>query len=363
MTLRKAVLKVHLYLGVSAAFFLIVLGLTGSVMAFENDIPHWLHRDLWYVKAGPRVVPEQDLIRAAETRCAPARVTGILFPRHPDIAQAMSMTDGSRVFVNPYEGSIQGRIRGEFASDRILSYIHQVHLRLVPDPRSAPRWLSDAGKKVISFAGLMLCLLVPTGLILFWRTRRFRIKWSASWYRIVFDAHHVVGIYAALFLFVASLTGILIGFELGEEFYYSITHSERPKPQSRAESLVTPDAMPITADRAIGIARASFPDATLAQMLIPVNAKGVYMVLMRVPEDTSEAAHSSVVLDQYSGRVLQTRNFLTDSAGFRAIRFNRSIHTGDIWGTPSHVFVSLSSLALVVMAVTGLVIWWRKLAV
>jgi uncharacterized iron-regulated membrane protein len=45
------------------------------------------------------------------------------------------------------------------------------------------------------------------------------------------------------------------------------------------------------------------------------------------------------------------------------IRFNRSIHTGDIWNLPSHIFVSLSSLLLVVMVVTGLVIWWKKLAV
>lgn len=68
-------------------------------------------------------------------------------------------------------------------------------------------------------------------------------------------------------------------------------------------------------------------------------------------------------VDQFSGQVLQSRNFLTDSAGYRAIRFNRSIHTGDIWGLPSHILVSVSSLELVVMVVTGLVIWWKKLAV
>jgi len=56
------------------------------------------------------------------------------------------------------------------------------------------------------------------------------------------------------------------------------------------------------------------------------------------------------------------RNFLTDSQGYRLIRFNRSIHTGDIWGLPSHIVASLTSLLLVAMVFTGLVIWWRKLA-
>jgi uncharacterized iron-regulated membrane protein len=45
------------------------------------------------------------------------------------------------------------------------------------------------------------------------------------------------------------------------------------------------------------------------------------------------------------------------------IRFKRSIHTGDIWGLPSHIVMSVSSLLLVVMAVTGIVIWWKKLAI
>ena len=97
--------------------------------------------------------------------------------------------------------------------------------------------------------------------------------------------------------------------------------------------------------------------------MLPLNPTAVYTILMRVPEETSESVHSSVAIDQYSGKVLEVRNFMTDSFGYRVIRFNRSVHTGDIWGTPSHIAASLSSLLLVVMAVTGLVIWWKKLAV
>jgi uncharacterized iron-regulated membrane protein len=80
------------------------------------------------------------------------------------------------------------------------------------------------------------------------------------------------------------------------------------------------------------------------------------------PEETSEAAHSYVFVDQFSGSVVHTVNFLKDSPGYRVIRFNRSIHTGDIWGAPGHLIASLSSLLLVVMVVTGLVISLKKLA-
>jgi uncharacterized iron-regulated membrane protein len=79
--------------------------------------------------------------------------------------------------------------------------------------------------------------------------------------------------------------------------------------------------------------------------------------VMRVPEETSGIAHSSVAVDQYSGAVLQAHDFLTDSAGYRWIRFNRSIHTGDIWGLGGHILASLSSLLLVGMVITGLAIY------
>ncbi len=362
MTVRGVLIKVHLWLGLIAAIFLIILGLTGSVMAFENDIDHWLHPELFYVKTGPQTLPEQQLIGAVETRFAPARVAAVQVFRQPNLARVMQTTDRKSVYVNPYDASVLGVTEGGFTADRILGYIHQIHLRLAPDPRSTPH-LAAIGKPVVSFAGLILCVMVPTGLILFWRTRRITIKWKASWFRICFDAHHVIGLYSSLFLLIAAFTGILIGFDSGERTIYAVTGSQRPANLPRPQSNPAPGAAPITAGRAIEIAHGAIAGASLAGVQVPLNPKAVWTILLRVPEETSEAVHSSAAIDQFSGKVLQVRNFLTDSQGYRAIRFNRSLHTGDIWGLPSHILVSASSLLLVAMVVTGLVIWWKKLAI
>jgi uncharacterized iron-regulated membrane protein len=235
-------------------------------------------------------------------------------------------------------------------------------LRLVPDP-SAMRGLATVGKVVVSYAGLLLALLVPTGVILFWRSRRTSVKWRASWFRVCFDLHHVVGIYASLFLLVAAVTGVLIGFESGEKIIFAIAGSGRPAPLPQPQSVPVEGGGGITVDRAIDIARAAIPDAAVAGYSLPRNAKDVLTILLRVPEETSESVHTSVAVDQYSGTVRQVRNFRTDSAGYYWVRFNRSLHTGDVWGTPTHVLVALSSLLLVVMVLTGVVIWWKKLAV
>jgi uncharacterized iron-regulated membrane protein len=358
--MRRILLCTHLYMGLAAAIFLVILGLTGSILAFEGDIDHWLHPGFWYVAEGGRELSEGHLIDAVERQFAPARVVAVQFSQHRNLAQCMQMTDHSTIAVNPYTAAVLGRRKGPTRTERWLGFIHQVHLRLAGDGRVA--WAA-AGKMAVSYAGLALFLLAPTGLVLWWRAKRTTVDWKASWFRICFDTHQVIGIYAGLFLWIASLTGILIGFDWGEKAMYALTHSSRPRFGRPAQSTPVPGAEPTRVDRAIATAQHTIPGAALDVLLLPLSPEAAYQVILRVPEETSGSAHSSVTVDQFSGRTLDVRNFLTDSLGYRWIRFNRSIHTGDIGGLAGHIVMSLSSLLLVAMAITGIVIWLKKLAV
>ncbi len=362
MSLRTAVLKIHLYLGLVGAIFLVILGFTGSIMAFEGDLDHWLHPALWYVTPVVRPLPENDLISIVQHQFQGARVVFIQFFRAANLAQMMQLTDGTRVYINPYDGTVLGSRIGVQNLEVALGYVHQLHLRLAPDPRYTPN-LAAVGKTVVSYAGLILCLMVPTGLLLWWRRKSTSIHWKGSWFRVFFDLHHAIGIYAAFFLFIASFTGIMIGFGFLEHTYYWITRSAPPARQKTFTSTPIPGATPIMADQAMEIARRAMPDATVAMLMRPTRAPGSYTVLMRLPEETSESVHSAVIIDQYSGSVLNVRDYRTDSMGYRWVRFNRSIHTGDVLGLPTHILVSVSSLALIAMVITGVVIWWKKLAV
>ncbi|HLK65085.1 MAG TPA: PepSY-associated TM helix domain-containing protein [Bryobacteraceae bacterium] len=360
MNARNLILKIHLYLGLLAGLFLVVLGLTGSIIAFEGDIDHWLHRGRWYVAVGADALPEGEIIARVERQVGMARVVSVQFLPQANLAQSMQLNDRSVVTVNPYDGSVLSRMMVPTRTQRLLGSIHQLHLRLATDGRAA---IAPAGKILVSYAGLVLCLLVPTGLLLWWRTKRASVKWAGSWFRRCFDLHRAIGIYAGLFLWISAFTGVLIGFESGEKAIYALTHSSRPNFARPPQATPVADAIPIGVDRAMEIAHQTMPTAFLDGLSLPANPKGAFTLVMRVPEETSGSAHSSVTVEPYTGKVLQVHDFLTDSQGYRWIRYNRSIHTGDIWGLPGHMLMSLSSLLLVAMVATGLVIWWKKLAV
>jgi len=96
-TARAVFLKIHLWLGLAAAIFLVILGLTGSIMAFEGDIDHWLHPSLWYVDVHPQALPQQELIDRVERQFAPARVAAVQISRQRNLVEVMQMTDRSAI--------------------------------------------------------------------------------------------------------------------------------------------------------------------------------------------------------------------------------------------------------------------------
>ena len=67
-----------------------------------------------------------------------------------------------------------------------------------------------------------------------------------------------------------------------------------------------------------------------------------------------------MVVDQYTGKVLFAEGSRTAPAGARLVIANRAIHTGDIFGIPSKIVVSLASSMMVVQFLSGLTMWWKR---
>ena len=110
--MRALVVKVHLYLGLVAALFLLILSATGAVMAFEHDIERWVDPGLWNAPIGQHLIDEDRLVTIAESKFSPARVIAIQIAPRPDVVQVMRMSDRAAVYVNPWDGTITGRTVG-----------------------------------------------------------------------------------------------------------------------------------------------------------------------------------------------------------------------------------------------------------
>ena len=85
--MRRVCVLLHRYAGLVMAFFLVVAGLTGSVLAFYHELERWLNPQLFTVPV--RATPPLDpltLRERAEALVPQARVDSMSLERQPDEA-------------------------------------------------------------------------------------------------------------------------------------------------------------------------------------------------------------------------------------------------------------------------------------
>ena len=64
--MRRVILTIHLWAGMTAALFLFALGVSGSMMAFENEIDRALNPNLTWITAGPARLTLAEMIAKLE---------------------------------------------------------------------------------------------------------------------------------------------------------------------------------------------------------------------------------------------------------------------------------------------------------
>lgn len=351
--MRKLIFNLHLYLALLASAFVIILGVTGSIMAFEPEIDHLLHRKLAYVTPGKQTLSLAEIGAVVARRFPGEPIDAYILSTSPDLSYQVAMETSGSVYVNQYTGEILG-VRPD--QMEFLDYVHQLHLRLLWRGRGD----EGPGKKIMSWVGVVMLFLLLSGFYLWWRRKRFRIKRGSSGRLFWFDLHNMIGIFCLLFLLLLTVTGVMIGFERTvNPWLYKITGSQ-PSQMPRKFPPPPPGAKPITVDQAMEIARSTLPGATPFLITVP-EPNTAYQIRLRYPEDRTPGGRSRIILDQYTGQVLFMESSRTAPAGTRITIANRALHTGDILGIPSKTLLSLVSLLLVVQAISGTVMWWKRI--
>lgn len=347
--MRKLMLNLHLYTALIAGLVIVLLGVTGAVMTFESELDAMSNRGLFYVQPGPRALPVADVLAVVKAAYPRLKFHELYMPADVDRSYyaVMGDKDLSEVFVDGYTG----KIIGTRTLPTVLDDIHQLHLRLLMPGK--------VGSNIVFVSNLFLVWLIASGLYLWWPLKRVKVKFGASLRRVMFDLHSAVGFYSFVFLFVLALTGAFVHFDNAlESLLNKAAHVSDPL--RGAPSTVVPGAKPIGPDRALAIATAALPGTKANILFLPAGPKGSYRLNMYFPEDLT-GNRSWVLIDQYSGKVLYVENSRTAPFGNKMVLENRAIHTGQIYGYPTKILASLSSLMVVVMAITGYIMWWKKL--
>jgi uncharacterized iron-regulated membrane protein len=342
--MRKLLLRTHLYVGVAACLFLVILGLTGAVIAFENELNRSINP--WLLRVQPRStqLAWETIRRTVEQQQPQWRVQRIYMPATDSdstYVRLVSRADGKtrEIYVDQYTGETLGR---KELANQLIWKIHDIHVTLS---------MGNAGGRLVVAASIGLLALSLSGLYLWWPHKIFRFRMAPQLARTNFDAHRVLGFWSSAAMFLFAVTGINLHIQTGGVLFDMM---------DAKSSSIASAGHGTTADGMLQSAQEAVPGARPMRISFWGDGRPV-LVQMRFPEDHTPAGRTAVTLDPRAGKVLTVVSSRTAPMIYTAlVEWNREIHTGTIVGLPSRVVAAALSFLLTVLAVSGPMIWANR---
>ena len=212
--LRKALFQVHLWVGLFLALYVALIGLSGSILVFREELQQLTGATPQFPGIGlsPPAVNMAAASQKIGREFPKARQTFLYAPRQEvPVYQGFILENkqSSSVYVHPQTGQILQRVPYR---ENLLSWIGQLHYFLLLG-RSPGLWLNGIG------AALLLVLCV-SGLFIWWPglrswRRGFSVDFRMSWKRINFDSHNVVGFWTLSIVSFWAISGVYFAWLYG----------------------------------------------------------------------------------------------------------------------------------------------------
>ncbi|MGV3582933.1 MAG: PepSY-associated TM helix domain-containing protein [Methylophilus sp.] len=367
-------LQMHLWIGLSMGLLLSVIGITGSISVFYQELDQWLNPGVLAVKADPHGIsayrPLQEILNAASKVALPQdKRSGVQFPRvidstygigyvRPENKATNTPETWVSIRVNPYTAKVTG-IRtfplGAGFPPGLIDFIAVLHYRLLLDDF----W----GGSIVGFLGIFGIFSVLTGMILWWPLtgnwyRAFTFKKSSNQKRINVDIHKLTGIYFCIVLGAVFLSGIYMNFNAK---FVSLVQVLSPKTnQAPIVKIGTPKTN-IGLAKAAYIVVSAYPEGEFKWMADDTG-NGIYLFSRQGVASTSRFwAERIVTVESHTGRIVNVRDATTrKTAGETFLDWQWPLHSGKAFGWTGRILVFLSGLALPLLFITGVIRWLQK---
>lgn len=367
----------HLWLGLVSGIVVVIVSITGCLFVFQQEISDWVRHDAYYVTppAGHAVVlPVSELKKSAQKALgADKPVQYITAYNNPDRAwEFMSYKPGNpkaltysgsidyyqSVFVNPYTGTVTGKV--DYTHDFFV-IVKAIHWSL---------YLSNQyGQPIVGWGTLIFVLILITGFIMWipkrWtkaeKNKAFKVKWTAKFKRLNYDLHNILGFYTLIVALILAFTGMMYAFQWFNKAVYATATLSASAP-------VYPDfssgpgnnaASILPLNRAYMDGRARFPEAVRYLLIVPATDKAAINVIA-YPKEGVYYASDAAYYDQYSGKFLGESLYKNENNGQKLLDMKYDIHVGAIGGLAGKIIAFLVSLVCASLPVTGFIIWWGR---
>lgn len=231
---KKTFFQIHWFLGITAGLILSIMGVTGAIYSYEQQILKWMNSDSYTVQ-----VQQRDKLTPAElyqhfNRTAPdMKINSITVAQDPSASSTVNVAKegarrGQNIMINPYTAEVLPEIKGR----EFFQFVQQLHRNLTVGP---------VGKQITGACTLMLIFFVLSGLYLRWPKRHsikqwFFVKPQLKGRNFIWDLHAVVGTWVVIFYLILACTGLYWSYDWWRNGMFKVLGVERPQPEMQANA-------------------------------------------------------------------------------------------------------------------------------
>ncbi|MDN3671042.1 PepSY-associated TM helix domain-containing protein [Echinicola jeungdonensis] len=365
----------HLWLGLISGIVVFIISITGCIYVFEKEIRSFT-QSYQFVEARnlpmkpPSVLKSISKDFVQREHGAVPTIFGINYPGKGKAAiAAYSDKDYgyTMVYMDPYNGKV---LHEKILSHDFFRIVLMGHFYF---------WLPPAiGQPFVASSVLIFVVLLISGLIMWWPknlkksnvNKSFKIKWKASFKRVNYDLHNVLGFYALVFALVLSLTGLVWGFQwFKKAYFFTLTAGQSLEEVTKPSSDSTLVDLPFNASAEDMIwqqMKKEYPDPNAQIQVEFAHEKTDPIRVIYNPNYGTYYKRQFRFFDQYSLEEIQNgggvyqEKFEEASVGEKIYRMNYDIHVGAIAGLPGKTLAFFVSLICASLPVTGFLVWWGR---
>lgn len=375
--LRRVNDWLHLWLGLVSGIIVFIVSITGCIWAFQKEISEWT-QPYQFVKVEERAYLSPSVLQQTAARHQfggeagkPGKtVAGVQYPGKGKAAIATyrdKKTGYMMVYMNPYTGEI---LKVKALEKDFFRFILAGHYSL---------WLPrETGQPIVCWSIGIFIILLITGLVMWWPKnlkkanvdKSFKIRWKASFKRVNYDLHNVLGFYALLGGLILGITGIYFGFKWVPKAIYWTASGGKTLPDLRARRLsdsthIPPQALLFSAEDSLWakLNRGYKNEGSLSVQF--AQKKSDAIAISYNPGAGTYYKNYTRFFDRYTLQELKGKSpfnkpYEDATAAEMLIRMNFDIHVGAIGGITGKIIAFLISLVCASLPVTGFLVWWGK---
>lgn len=345
--LTKNLFKIHKLTGLISGLVLFIIGLSGSVLVFREEIDkaqlqppvvqyvtEQLNTDTSFrnlIKAFPgaeirlmNATPEKDASLCFSVRKAKQRLT---------------------IYTHPVTGEVLKKLN---SNNTVVVWLLNLHYNL---------HAGQTGKIIVLLIGILFILSIITGFVIYRKSivkvLSFNVGINKKNKRTLSSSlHRTVGVWSLLLNLILAVTGVIISYTIAFP-------SAKKKPQRNSD----PQEITIgfNVDRTLNELRNKYKGFQPNFIRIPAGSKTM-SIGGSLPGDFFLYAHyaNKVQVDLATGKADELSTVATKSAGDKFNEILKPLHFGEYGGLPIKLLYCFAGLSIPLLSITGFLLWALK---